>query len=217
MNLQAPVRPAALGADDYRRGAAALGGSVLQLAAVKEVESGGAWFTDIRQQILDLDGPGGFIDGAFLPKILFEAHLFSADTEGRFDRTHPAISAPEWTPALYVGGQGEYARLHAAMQLDVTAALRSASWGMFQILGRNHLVCGYPTVQAFVAAMKRGEAEHLQAFVGFVKGTGLAPAFRRISGVAADCAGFARGYNGRSYAKHNYHGKIAAAVRRRSA
>lgn len=217
MNLQAPTRPAALGPDDYRRGAAALGGTVVQLAAVKDVESGGAWFNDIRQQILDLDGLGGFIDGAFLPKILFEAHLFSEETDRRFDGSHPGISSRTWNRALYVGGQGEYARLHAAMQLDEAAALRSTSWGMFQILGRNHQVCGHATVAAFVAAMKRDEAAHLQAFVGFVKGSGLSAAFRKISGKAADCAPFARGYNGPGYAKHNYHGKIAAAVRRRSA
>lgn len=209
-----PIQPGVLSDRDYDDAAGALGVPVALIRAVKAIESGGAWFTDIRQAILDLDGPGGFIDGRQLPKILFEAHLFSAETGHRFDKTHPEISSPTWNPALYIGGQAEYGRLHAAMLLDEGAALRCASWGMFQILGRNHLVTGYPDVFAFVAAMKRGEREQLLAFVDFVKNTlGLLAKFRQASTDPETCRPFCAAYNGSGYASHGYHTKLAAAVR----
>lgn len=209
-----PVPPAVLTDRDYDDAAASLGVSVTVVRAVRAVESGGAWFADIRQAILDLDGPGGFIDGRQLPKILFEAHVFSAETGHRFDANHPEISSRTWNPSLYIGGQAEYGRLHAAMILDEAAALRAASWGMFQILGRNHLVAGYPDVFAFVAAMKRGEREHLLAFVAFVKNSpGLLAKLRLVSPDPEACRPFCAEYNGSGYATHGYHTKLAAAVR----
>lgn len=199
-------RPGVLGPADLAEAAASLGVTVAHIKAVIAVESGGGWFTDVRAEILDLDGPGGFIDGEWLPKILFEAHLFSRYTGGRFDKMAPDLSSPSWNRALYIGGQAEWRRLHRAMLLDESAALRAASWGMFQILGANHRVCGYDSARAFAEAMKLGEREHLLAFVGFVKGNGLAPALR-----ANDWAAFARGYNGPSYETHGYHTRLAAA------
>lgn len=184
------------------------------IRAVDEVESGNGWFQGVRADILALDGPGGFLDGPNLPKILFEAHKFSAHTGGRFNASHPTLSSRSWNRKLYVGGEGEYARLYAAMQLDHDAALMSASWGRYQILGSNYALAGFPTVRAFVDAMKESEERHLDAFVAFLKSARLVDAFRRISTSAKDCEAFARGYNGTGFATHNYHGKIAAAFGR---
>lgn len=186
--------------------------AVARIRAVDEVESGGGWFTDVRASILDLDGPGGFLDGPHMPKILFEAHIFDRETKGRFRASHPNLSSARWNRALYVGGQGEYERLHRAMQLDRTAALKSASWGRYQIMGFNHAAAGYATVEAFVDAMKASEAKHLDAFVSFIRNTnGLPAAFRKIDGNAANCRDFARLYNGSGFLKNDYHGKIARA------
>ncbi|MFY8101047.1 MAG: hypothetical protein ACOVOA_13940, partial [Allorhizobium sp.] len=69
---------------DFRTAAATLGCTSAQIRAVWEVESGGGWFTDVRSDILALDGPGGFLDGPHLPKILFEAHVFDRQTAGRY-------------------------------------------------------------------------------------------------------------------------------------
>lgn len=194
---------------DFAAAADRLGCAVAAVQAVVEVESGGGWFTDVRREILDLDGPGGFLDGPHLPKILFEAHWFSRLTGGRFDGSHPAISSPRWDRGLYVGGEREYARLHAALQLDAEAALKSASWGLFQIMGFNHAKCGFGRVERFVDAMKRDEAAHLAAFVGFVIDCGLDDELRRL-----DWAGFAYGYNGAGYAANDYDGKLDRAYRR---
>ncbi|MBG7616460.1 N-acetylmuramidase family protein [Brevundimonas sp. BAL450] len=197
---------------DFADAAARLRCSPAQIRAVFEVEASGAgWFTDVRGDILALDGPGGFIDGAHLPKILFEAHIFDRETKGRFRAAHPNLSSPRWNRALYVGGQGEYERLNRAMQLDRTAALRSASWGAPQIMGFNHKLAGFDTVDAFVDAMKSGVRAHLMAFVAFVENSGLAPALRQITTMHASAIPFARGYNGAGYAKNEYHIKIARA------
>ncbi|MEH6676116.1 N-acetylmuramidase family protein [Phenylobacterium sp.] len=197
---------------DFADAAARLECSVAQIKAVFEVEASGAgWFTDVRGDILALDGEGGFIDGAHLPKILFEAHIFDRETGGRFRATHPNLSSARWNRALYVGGQGEYERLHRAMQLDRTAALRSASWGAPQIMGFNHALAGFDTVDAFVDAMKSGIRAHLMAFVAFVENSGLAPALRQVTTYHASAVPFARAYNGSGYAKNEYHIRIARA------
>src|ERR1700691_1336114 len=59
------------------------------------------------------------------PKILFERHIFSKLTQGRYDSVAPDISAP--TPGGYGDlGANQYSRLGAAIQLDSEAALQSA-------------------------------------------------------------------------------------------
>lgn len=196
---------------DYQAAATALACTVAQIRAVDEVESQGGWFRDVRADILALDGPGGFIDGPNLPKILFEAHKFDEFTGGRFRQSHPNLSSAKWNRALYVGGQGEWTRLYRAMQLAPRAALMSASVGRYQIMGFNHKLAGFDTVEAFWDAMKRSERDHLDAFVSFIRNAKLLAALRKISNNPGDCVDFAKGYNGKGYAANNYHVKIAAA------
>jgi hypothetical protein len=202
---------------DYQAAATALACTVAQIRAVDEVESQGGWFKDVRADILALDGPGGFIDGPHLPKILFEAHIFDRHTEGRFRQGHPNLSSARWNRALYVGGQAEWTRLYRAMQLAPRAALMSASVGRYQIMGFNHKLAGFDTVEAFWDAMKRSERDHLDAFVSFIRNAKLLAALRKISNSPGDCVDFAKGYNGSGYAANNYHVKIAAAHRKWSA
>lgn len=196
---------------DYQAAATALACTVAQIRAVDEVESKGGWFKDVRSDILGLDGDGGFIDGPHLPKILFEAHIFDRQTEGRFRQSHPNLSSARWNRALYVGGQGEWTRLYRAMQLAPRAALMSASVGRYQIMGFNHKLAGFDTVEAYWDAMKRSERDHLDAFVAFIRNAKLLDALRAISNSPRDCVAFSKGYNGAGYAANNYHVKIAAA------
>lgn len=200
-----------LTAADFLEAAVALGCTAAQIHAVWEVESGGGWFTDVRADILERDGPGGFLDGPNLPKILFEAHVFDRLTAGRFRASHPNLSSAKWNRALYVGGQAEYIRLDNAMRLDRTAALMSASVGGAQIMGFNYELAGFDTVDAFWAAMRTSERAHLKAFCAFIRNSGLLAALRRISNVHADCVPFAKGYNGVGYLANSYHVKIARA------
>jgi hypothetical protein len=198
----------------FESAARRLGCTVAQIRAVDEVESGSGWYEDVRSNILALDGPGGFIDGPNLPKILFESAHFDRLTGGKYRRSHPNLSTAKWDRTTYVGGQGEWARLHAAMKLDRHAALMSASVGRYQIMGFNHKLAGYATVEAFWDAMKTSETAHLEAFVTFIISSNLGDELRAISTNPETCRPFARGYNGKGYAKNNYHGKIAAALKR---
>lgn len=162
------------------------------LHAVAAVESAGDGFLALPSE---------------LPKILFEGHAFHRLTQGRFDGDHPTLSYPTWTKKYYAGtGAGEWKRLELACTLDRTAALQSASWGMFQIMGFNYAMCGFTDVEAFVAQNKAGAPQQLECFVRFIcRDVFLLPLRNR------DWAKFAAKYNGPGYAKNQYDKKLAAA------
>lgn len=67
------------------------------------------------------------------PQILFERHVFHRLTKGAHDNGNSDISNPK--AGGYIGGTGEYSRLEKAMNLDESAALQSASWGIGQVMG----------------------------------------------------------------------------------
>lgn len=179
---------------DFERAADRLGCEVAAIKAVAEVESGGR--------------SGFFDDGR--PKILFESRWFHKLTGGAHDDTHPGISTPQWV-RNYAGGTKEYDRLEEAIALDRTAALKSASWGKFQVLGVNHRVAGFGDVEAFVTAQLKSEGDHLDAFVGFVERNRLDDDLRDLR-----WADFARGYNGPGYKQNRYDEKMAAAYEKHS-
>lgn len=156
---------------------------------------------------VESSGRGFLPDGR--PKILFEAHVFGRLTDHRYDLSHPEISAPAWDRHLYKGGAAEYPRLFAAMELDETHALQSASYGLFQILGDNFRVCGYPDVEAFVRDCIESERGQMRGFVGFVRGKRLDDELRERR-----WADFARVYNGPRYAENHYDQKLAQAYAR---
>ena len=178
---------------DFQDAAGQLGCEVAAIKAVCRVEA-----------------PRGGFNPDGTPVTLFEGHKFHKFTHGAFDGEAPDLSYPEWTRQHYGDDWlQEQDRLQRAMALDREAALRSASWGKFQIMGFNHESVGFSTIQAFVNAMYRSEREHLMAFVLYVLKNGLAPALRR-----KDWKVFARGYNGPGYAENKYDIKMAAAYRR---
>lgn len=212
----AVVTSRALTEADYRAAASKLtvaagkAVSVRQVKTIKEVESGGAWFTDIRADILASDGDphGGFIDGD-MPKALFEAKEFHKRTGGRYDDSHPNISSPTWNRGLYIGGAAEYRRLAAAMVLSETAALESMSVGLFQVMAYHWKVLGYASVQEYWKLMKESEGAQLDAFVRFVIVNKLALKLANGGSTAQSWVPFVEAYNGSGYAKNGYHTKAA--------
>lgn len=167
---------------------------VAAMKAVAEVESGGSGF---------------FSDGR--PKILFEAHIFSSKTGHKYDDSHPNISSRKWNRKLYKGGVKEYDRLEEAIKLDKNAALQSASWGKFQVMGFNYKICGWNDVETFVDDMYKNEGEHLKAFAGFIKANKLEKYLQ-----AKDWAKFAKAYNGPAYAQNKYDVKMREAYEKYS-
>lgn len=171
---------------DFTEAASLLDVDVAAVKCVTEVESKG----------------GGYL-ASNRPKILLEAHLFGRLTNQKYTSSHPHISAPKWDRSLYKGGEGEYSRLEEAMKLDEKAALCSASWGLFQILGSNHKACGFATVEDFVKANIESERSQLLAFISFVKTNKLDVHLRN-----KNWAEFAKKYNGPGYAANQYDVKL---------
>jgi hypothetical protein len=143
------------------------------------------------------------------PLILFERHVFHRETGGRFSADHPDLSGARWDRSFYVGGVGEWGRLERAAVLDRRAALRSCSWGAFQVMGFNHQLAGYHGVEVFARVHSNDERGHLDAWCTFLDRRGLADELR--DGAWAE---FARQYNGPGYARNAYDRKLAEAAGR---
>ena len=176
--------------EDYQYAASIIDCDVAVIKAVSFVESGGR---------------SGFLKDGKTPKILFEGHWFHKLTKGRFTTLENAnISYPRWIRKYY--NQDQHKRLQKAVALDRDAALKSASWGKFQIMGFNYKLAGYDTLQDFINAMYKSERQHLIAFVNFVQHRRLDDELRRL-----DWQGFAYGYNGAGYAQNKYDEKLEKA------
>lgn len=139
------------------------------------------------------------------PVILFERHKFHRHTGGVYDNSHPDISHPKW--GGYAGDQ--YQKMARAAALNHAAALKSASWGLGQVLGENAEELDYPDVIDFVARMRSSEDEHLEAMARFIVTNGLADALHNH-----DWRTFARRYNGPQYEKNSYHTRLDSRYRR---
>jgi len=137
------------------------------------------------------------------PQILFERHVFHNETAGAFDPVAPDISSP--TSGGYgASGSHQYSRLAEAIALARSAALRSASWGLGQVMGFHAETLRYADVESMVREMVESEDAQLDAMVRFVSSTGLDTALRR-----RDWTAFARGYNGAGFARNHYDEKLA--------
>ncbi|RWK79647.1 MAG: N-acetylmuramidase family protein [Mesorhizobium sp.] len=158
---------------------------------------------------LDVETLGHGFDALGRPIILFEPHVFYRNLSGaaRAKAVAAGLAYQRWGQAPYP--RDSYPRLKAACAIDETAALKSASWGLGQVLGENHIAAGYSTVQSMVRDMMADEELQLLAAVNFIKTNKLDDNLR-----AHDWAGFAKGYNGAGYRKNAYDTKLANAYRK---
>lgn len=164
-------------------------------------------------RVVEAKGSGFLPDGRVI--ILFERHKFYNNLLSKFGKNkadevsklHPSICNSQ--RGGYKGNEAEYPRIELAMKFDKESALRSASYGLFQIMGFNHKIAGYSTVDGFVEAMKESEKNHLQAVINFIKADkNLKSAIDK-----ADFDKIAQIYNGSSYKENNYHTKLANAAK----
>ena len=149
------------------------------------------------------------------PIILFEGHIFWRELKKRgldperYVVGNENILYPSWRREHYYGGIREYERLEKAREIHKEAADASTSWGMFQVMGFNYVMCGYGSVDEMVKDMCTGEDKQLEAFARFIKLAGLRPNLER-----KDWTGFAKRYNGPGYAHNQYDKKLEEAYRR---
>lgn len=176
-----------LAESDYEAAAKVLGCEVPAIKAVAQVESPRGAFDNFKKHIV--------------PSILYERHKFRTFTNNKFSKEYPDLSGNRGNYGKY---SAQYPKLVRAMELDEIAALKSCSWGKFQIMGFNYKAAGFPDVRTMVKAMFKNEKEQLKAFVNFIKDSET-----RISAIKnKKWANFALNYNGTSYKDYNYDTKM---------
>jgi len=184
----ASAQPPLLTDADIAAAAGSLGVEPAAVYAVSAVESGGRTGFDAKGR----------------PKILFEARWFHNFTKGIYDTSHPNLSQATWDGAKQYYKDDQWTRLSEAFALNQEAALKSASWGKFQVMGFNHN--GFADVFTFCTAMFQSEKEHLATFLAFCKDNNLVQYLK-----TRDWANFAKGYNGEGYKANRYDEKLADA------
>lgn len=122
--------------------------------------------------IVESGGRSGF-GPTMMPVVAYEGHIFRKYTQRKYDKAYPLLSypylekaGPQWR-ANNKDQATAWKTMLAAFNLAPEAALMSASYGMFQIMGFNFAACGYRNVFDFVTAIKLNAGQQLKAFVGF--------------------------------------------------
>ena len=180
--------------NDLTLAAQKLGVDIASIKAINAVESRGLGFLP---------------DGR--PKILFERHVMFKQLEDRgYDVEQLASQYPNiinTKPGGYAGQHTEHKRLNNAIAINQDAALCSASWGIFQIMGFHWQALGYDSAEKFAQAMHHSEGKQLDAFVRFIQSNQkLHQAL-----IEQKWAQFAKMYNGPAYKKNLYDIKLARA------
>jgi hypothetical protein len=172
-----------------------LGVEVAALKAIKEVESGG-------RKAVEANG---------WPPILFEGHVFWGELKkagidpNKYVTGNENILYPKWTKAYY--SENQLDRLLKAAQIHEEAAIASASYGLFQIMGFNYEIFGLNKPSELLTEMKKGAERQMELLGIFLKkNTAMLTALKN-----KDWAAFAERYNGPRYKENNYDTKLASA------
>ncbi|CAM5220523.1 N-acetylmuramidase domain-containing protein OS=Bosea thiooxidans OX=53254 GN=SAMN05660750_03310 PE=4 SV=1 [Bosea thiooxidans] len=111
-----------------------------------------------------------------------------------------------WKSGAYGSEGGQYDKLARAIEIDCAAALRSCSWGRGQIMGFDHKMVGFDSVDAMVSAFMASEAAQIEAIVRFAAANKLDGTLRAVDRMTRsmpnDWRSFAKGYNGGGYEKN---------------
>lgn len=109
-----------------------------------------------------------------------------------------------------VGSQAvEWPAFNSAFASDPEAAMLSTSWGIMQVMGFNHAVCGFKTVGAMVEFAKESEANQIELGCRFIKANPKMDKALKNK----DFATFAYYYNGEEYERFNYDKRMLAAYK----
>lgn len=143
--------------------------------------------------------PYGFY-GDGRPVVSFMGHIFWRRLKKRGIRMQALrkkfknVLYPKWSPEYKKKGVKEYKRVKKAMRIHPDAALRSTSWGMFQIMGYHYKKLGYETVYDFVKHQQQSETAQLEDFLRLLSTGKIEQALR-----TPDLKKFARQYFGPGY------------------
>lgn len=146
------------------------------------------------------------------PVILFERRWFwklmkDRALADRLAKTERDICSPDLKSSKntdpkdrYQGGVKEWEFLERAMKYDREAAIQSASYGQFQVMGFNAVKIGYASTEEFFKLMHQDVYQHLEAMVRFIKATPMALRGMR----AKNFQQVAEAYNGSGYRANSY-------------
>lgn len=164
---------------------------------------------------VEANGSGWFTTGQ--PKILYERHKFWKFNDDVSAPKSTYFNYPSWgnytTDADKNGINDSYDKLLKACEYDPMAAFKAISIGAFQVLGEYHKQMGYDTPWEMLYAATNSEMAQYQLLVSHIEMNNGQRKFLALSEKPDSCREFARMYNGSAYATHNYHGKLASAVR----
>ena len=167
---------APLSDDDYKAAAKTLGCEARAIQAVALQEGKDHGFDSLNR-----------------PIILWEPSHFArySGNAALYRKRYPDLAVLPKGPHAYGTESRQYRRLYEAYLIYPRAALRTPSWGKFQILGNNYKEAGYGSVESFVQDMCLSEQTQLVAFVHFILHQNLQQALHD-----KDWETFAKGYNG---------------------
>lgn len=182
---------------DLKKAAESLGVSLATICAFADVESSGEGFDNLQR-----------------PRVLFERHVFYQQLvkhAGQAQADQVATQFPRLCNQKrggYAGGELEWARLQQAITIHRQAAIESASWGMFQIMGYHWQTLGYKNADDWANSMGTSEVNHLDALTKFIRLDD-----KLLSAIqAGKWSEVARRYNGPAYAENEYDKKLSAAA-----
>jgi len=175
--------------EDFRKVADELGVEVAAIKAVVSIEAGsgmkGFW------------APG-------VPVINFDRTMYNRFRSKAVDKSG---AKGEKVPQGLTGyALREWTQLINARKVNAQGANMGTFWGMFQIGGFNYKLCGCSSVDEMVRLMSYSELEQLELFATFITNAGMLSDLKK-----KNWTGFARKYNGASYARRGYHTKMAKA------
>lgn len=161
--------------------------------------------------VIDVETSGRAYNSVGWPDFLFEPHKFyqNVPKSKLAEAIKQGLAYPRWkgpgsypkTPALRV------AQFKKAAELDETAAIKSASWGLGQILGSECVEAGYTSPQEMLQAFMDSEEAQIRGMLNLCKHRGLIKDLLAFPDMSA-CRHFALRYNGAKYEQNNYHVKL---------
>lgn len=143
------------------------------------------------------------VGGQMVPIIRWEGHYFDkyVPTHLREEARKLKLASPKAGGIKNPEDQAaRYSLLHRAMKLDAAAALMSISIGIGQVMGAHYKALGFATPQEMFEYNCQGYDAQADVMMRYNVAFDLVDELERH-----DFTGFARGYNGKNFAKGGYH------------
>ena len=168
--------------------------------------------TAVLLAFIEVEAAGRGFDNKNRLKMLRETHIFYRELGPGKQRNQAMVSGLANKSWVRNYKSDSYPDLERMMKINKNAALRSCSWALPQILGNNCNAAGFANAEQMVKTMLQGEREQLLAMVTLMRDWKMVPLLTGRDFTKADSwRAAASKYNGKSYATHNYHGRLAAA------